>query len=121
MIKMICLVKRKSGLSREEFVEYYERNHIPLAASHMPLAVAYTRRYLGAGVAPHWAANGEEPDYDVITEIWFETQDDVDKTLAGIALPEVAAVIIPDEDKFLDRDKSRMLFVVEERNQIGTY
>ena len=39
MIKVFGYLKRKPGLSVQEFADYYEDNHVPLVLSkaHMPL------------------------------------------------------------------------------------
>jgi len=36
MVKTIALIKRKPGLSREEFIRHYEEVHAPLALKHVP-------------------------------------------------------------------------------------
>ena len=36
MIKVIVLVKRKEGISREEFYKYWKEVHGPFVAKHIP-------------------------------------------------------------------------------------
>ncbi|MFT5417340.1 MAG: hypothetical protein ACI915_003677, partial [Gammaproteobacteria bacterium] len=36
MFKVIILIKRKNGMSVEEFRNYYEAKHAPLGASKIP-------------------------------------------------------------------------------------
>ena len=43
MIKIMLLVNRKSGISREEFRRHYEEVHAPLASSHLRHLVRYVR------------------------------------------------------------------------------
>ncbi len=112
MIKTIALLKRKSGLSHEQFVEYYENRHAPFIRSMLPGIVEYRRNYLdpdGAHVSP-----GAAPvDFDVITEIWFADRAAYDEAMAVLARPDNWAALVADEGNLFDRDKTRM-FVVRE-------
>ena len=70
MFKCIALLRRKPGLSREDFIDYYERQHAPLIRRLLPGIIDYRRNYVeleGAFLFP-----GAAPiDFDVITEIWL--------------------------------------------------
>jgi len=116
VIKIVCLVKRKPGMSIEQFVDYYENHHRHLALKHMPTVCRYTRRYIVASGSPVWGEPAGESEYDSVTEAWFENQQTLDETLAHIGQPEVAEVIIADEERFLDRSKSKKYIVVNERD-----
>ena len=39
MHKVAALIKRKPGLTRAEFMDYYERSHAPLARKSFPQLV----------------------------------------------------------------------------------
>jgi uncharacterized protein (TIGR02118 family) len=83
MIKSITLIKRKPGLSREEFIKYYEEVHVPLSLKHFPTFRRYVRNYV---VAPFGT---EEPDFDCIMEVWFDDAEGaqaVSDALGGIVL-----------------------------------
>jgi len=110
MIKSMTLIKRKPGLSREEFITHYEEVHAPLALKHFPTFKRYVRNYV---IAP---PDAEEPDFDCITEIWF---DDIEGAMAvtealGDYKTEVGRIFLDDEEKFMDRG-SRVSFLVDER------
>ena len=110
MIKSVTLIKRKPGLSREEFIQYYEEVHAPVAVKYFPTFKKYVRNY----VIPSPDAKG--PDFDCITEIWFE---DVRAAMAvtealGNYDTEIGRIFLQDEEKFMDR-KSKISFLVEER------
>lgn len=109
MTKSIALLRRRADLSRQQFIDYYERRHAPLILSLLPGIVEYRRNFAlfdGAYVNP-----GAAPfDFDVVTELWFA---DYDAAMAVAVLPDVAARIAADEANFLDRSATRM-FVVEE-------
>lgn len=123
MIKIVCLFKRKLGMSRDEFIAYYEGNHAPLIARLLPQPYRYQRSYVvpgsmlsddsaSAGLAGQPQARPEL--FDVITEAWFHTQDDFDSMLAARNDPEVARIIKADEENFMDR-RQNIVFIAEER------
>lgn len=111
MIKLVCLLKRKSGMPFEDFIAYYESNHAPLAANYLQNACHYERRYIKPYGNP---VEGKlyEPDYDVVTEIWFKDRATLDATMGNIANPEIAAIFEEDEMHLFDRTNIR-LFTVE--------
>lgn len=113
MIKFIGLLKRRSDLSFEEFVEYYENNHAPLATKYLPTALHYQRRYLKPNALDHQPSSADaEGMYDCLTEVWYEDRAAMDAELALLARPETVELIIEDEEKFLDRSQLRF-FIIE--------
>ena len=113
MIKSIALLRRRADLSREAFIDYYERHHAPLILSLMPGIVDYRRNF--ATFEGAFVNDGAAPfDFDVVTELWFADQATYDAAIAAATAPDVAARIAADEENFLDRTGTRM-FVVEER------
>ncbi len=110
MIKSMTLIKRKPGLSREEFIKHYEEVHAPLALKHFPTFKRYVRNYVIT------LPGAEEPEFDCITEIWFG---DIEGAMAvtealGDYKTEIGRVFLDDEEKFMDRG-SRVSFLVDER------
>ncbi|QDX79891.1 hypothetical protein B9N43_00655 [Denitratisoma sp. DHT3] len=106
MIKSIAMMKRKPGISHEEFVRYYEEVHAPLGLKHFPFA-----RYVRNFVKP--IPGQEEPPFDVITEFWFANEDDHRKALEFNATP-AAKIFREDEDRFMDSSKT-VGYLVDER------
>ena len=118
MVKITALLKRRAGLSFEDFITHYENRHAPLALSHMTSAVRYCRKYLRPLTKAAEDANGThgvETDFDAITELWVEDHAAAERTFAELAQPLAAAEIAADEERFLDRGKLRLFLVVEER------
>jgi len=119
MIKLIGLFRRKPGMSREEFIHYYENRHAPLIKSLMPQLCEYRRSYpladgtFEAGHVP--AAKGEA--YDVITECWFASQEAFDEMTKVTMDPETSGRIAEDEANFLDRERMVMFLVDERRTE----
>lgn len=114
MFKCIALLKRKAGLSRAAFIDYYETQHAPLIRRLLPGIIDYRRNYVdleGAFVFP-----GAAPiDFDVITEIRLADRLAYDRFTAAAAEADIARQIAEDEENFLDRSATRMM-VVEERD-----
>jgi hypothetical protein len=110
------MVRRKIGLSRNEFREYYESNHVPLALRLLPFFSEYKRNYPDQNekYAPVHVVNAAaEPGFDVITEICFESRADYDRMLVALADPEIGRLMAEDEDKFIDRSCISMYLVEE--------
>lgn len=120
MFKIITLIKRREGMSREEFVNYYEEVHAKLAEKYLTgKAVKYFRRYLTS--LPHSAGDEiGEPEFDASMEMWFADIEQWRSTLAIISAPDVAKLIIEDEEKFVDRTKLYLFSVEECESGLGT-
>jgi len=110
MIKTITMLKRKPGMSLEDFIAYYESHHRLIGEKVLKShAVRYSRRYLQPRIDRTGAVS--EPDHDVLTEVWFPDQAAADTTARSIAAH--AAEIAADEEKLFDRSKQRSFGVVE--------
>ena len=118
MIKLILLLKFKSGMSQKEGISYYEKDHVPLILRTFPgFILDYRRNYVlfdsmflpkhmeGPPPAP--------PPFDIITELWFESREVYERITAAMADPVLGDEIARDEAKFLDRT-SMTMFLVEE-------
>jgi hypothetical protein len=114
MIKMIFMLKRRPGMSREAFIERYENGHAQLGAKHVGDAARYVRRYLEP-IPELFTGEVIEPDHDVITELWFDSQDQYERAMQRLAEPDAVAEIVADEEGLFDRSKHRV-FMVDERD-----
>lgn len=110
MYKCIALLRRKAGLSRDELIHYYETRHAPLIKSLLPEIRDYRRNFVDAAA---YGRFGEAPEFDVVTELWFDDRASYEAFIARCAEPEVARKIAEDEENVFDRSATR-LFVVEE-------
>ena len=113
MIKMISLVPRKPGMSREDFIAHYENRHVRLILSLFPLTARYIRNYpLTQNL--HYAGS-LDIHYDAVTEIWYASEKDYQSTMADFAQnPEKFRLLSEDEERFCDK-KNMVMFLVEER------
>mgnify|MGYP001494661627 FL=1 len=120
MIAMILLLKRKPGMTREQFRRHYETSHVMLAKKHLGhLFHDYRRHYVGDVIAMRGeevVVNGvEEGAYDVITKIVFRDQAALDEFWRIYAIPEVFAELRADEQAFLDMPTMRVNICEEVR------
>jgi EthD domain len=114
MIKTLAFLTRKPGMSREAFIERYETQHAPLGVRVMPTAKRYIRRYVkpvGEGYPV--------PDFDVITEAWFEDTTAYTRAMDALMKPDTAALIAEDEEQQFDRSKMHFAVVEEHETQLA--
>jgi hypothetical protein len=108
MIKLVSLFHRRPGMTKEEFIAYYEQYHRKIGEKVLGgYATRYVRRYLTS------AAEVTEDDPDVLMEIWFPDRATHDACFAAIAEPDQMAEILADEERLFDRSRMRS-FTVEE-------
>lgn len=74
MVKMIITIKRREGMTHEEFVHYQREIHRPLLMS-IPEAKRYIRRFVVS--YPILAPGYSGPDYDSVVEAWFDSMKDM--------------------------------------------
>jgi uncharacterized protein (TIGR02118 family) len=122
MIKLTFCLVRRPHLTREEFQAYWRNTHAPLVAS-----VAETlqiRRYVqlhslpeAANVAIRQARNAP-PEFDGVAELWFDSLESLAENGARPEAQAAGAVLLEDERKFIDLEKSP-LWWGEERLIVG--
>jgi uncharacterized protein (TIGR02118 family) len=99
MVKLVAFLKRREGMTPEEFYEHWEGTHGPLIRSTPELARHIVRYEQHRRVPePSWAGTA---GYDGVTIQWLES---VDAFRAFCAEPAYAELILPDEEKFLDKE-----------------
>lgn len=103
MIKLMFLMKRRQGMSRAEFREYYENRHAPFMLGVVGKPAEYRRNY---------TVDPAESEYDAITEIVYTDAADLAAAQAAMAHPDNADRIREDEARFVDPASVRA-FVVD--------
>jgi uncharacterized protein (TIGR02118 family) len=106
MIKVIELIKRKEGMSLEDFSRYWEEEHGPLIARIIPNLRRYVQNHpikLGSG----------EPPIDGIAELWFDDFESWRES-ADWVLGETGKELHEAEEKFTDKSKFKA-FICEEK------
>lgn len=109
-VTLITLLKRRSGMSKPEFITYYEAHHRLIGEQVLRgYATRYVRRFLHP-------ADGTDQDHDadVVLEIDFPDAETRDACFAAMADPAIMEMIAADEEKLFDRSRIRT-FAVEER------
>ena len=110
MIKTIALIKRKEGITREEFVKHYKEVHAPLALEYLPQIKRYIRNHIiDTGI--------EGPNFDCISEFWFDSIEDAVQ-VAEFAQSDAGQIIRDDEQKFMDSSQTVSFLVEENISQI---
>jgi len=102
MIKVIYLIRRKPGMSSEDFHRYWREVHGAIAA-RIPGLRRYVQCHAVAG------PDGVAPDYDGAAEVWF---DDMEAVLRTVDSPEYAAAR-EDEGRFIDLERTTAIFAEE--------
>lgn len=117
MIKVVTLLTRKPGMSREAFIEHYETHHRKIGEKYLSgFAVKYQRRYLQS--AGFREQEGEEPPFDVLMEIWYPDQGTLSAALAVLSTDEAQAEITADEERLFDRGLIRSYTVEEYESEM---
>ena len=112
MIKVFGYLKRKPGLTPQEFADYYERNHVPLVLSKAFMPMVYKRNYIQRG--DDFNIEGDEIGFDCMTELVFTDRDNLTAWMSSLGGDEIAL----DEANFIDRAATRS-YVVDERTSAG--
>jgi uncharacterized protein (TIGR02118 family) len=102
VVKAIYLIRRKPGMSIEDFHRYWREVHGAIAAR-----IPGMRRY----VQCHALGGTDAPpaDYDGAAEAWF---DDMAAVRLALASPEYAAARA-DEARFIDLERTSIVFTEE--------
>jgi uncharacterized protein (TIGR02118 family) len=101
MLKIVALVEKREEMAWEEFLEYWDEEHVKVI-SKVPNLKRYT-------IAP--AIKPEDAPYDGIAELYFESTEAIQEGFTE----ELDREIREDEDEFLERVDT---FVAAEQTQI---
>ncbi len=112
MIKLISPMKRRPGISIEEFREYYEKKHRVIGEKYLAgFATKYMRRFTNS--LPDHSGKVRDPEFDVILEVWYPDMETYNACIAKLREPNIAQEIREDEAKLFDLNYKRSYFVEE--------
>jgi hypothetical protein len=110
MVKIFAFLTKREDLETQAFIDYYENHHVPLISSLAPTPIVYKRNYLVRGDDLNRREDGTI-DFDVVTELVFA---DREAYLAWGAAVGRGEQVAQDEERFLDRSRTRA-YVIEEQ------
>ena len=117
MIKVVTLLTRKPGMSRDAFIEHYETHHRKIGEKYLSgFATKYQRRYMQS--AGFRGQDGDAPPFDVLMEIWYPDQEALNGALAVLSTEEAQAEIVADEKRLFDRELIRSYTVEEYESEM---
>ncbi len=111
MIKISALLVRKSGMTRDEFQEYWRRVHGPSIIS-IPEVRRRAAKYVQANTLPNWFPflAGDGPLYDGVAEIWCNSIEDAQQIFAE---PKLLEVLTAGKEKFLEPGRTVILVTTQ--------
>lgn len=108
-ITVITLLKRRDGMSKADFIAYYEEHHRRIGES---VLAGYATRYIRRFLHPTDGVD-QVCDADVVMEIDFPDAATRDACFAALGDAATVAMIAEDEERLFDRSRIRT-FSVEE-------
>lgn len=119
MIKMVYCVRKRKGMSAEDFHSYWRNKHSENVKSVQQdiRALRYVQSHTCAPEinAALVASRGLAPAYDGITEVWWQSADELNTALASPEGQKAMQFLIEDESTFIDFSESRV-FMTEEHD-----
>ena len=111
MLRLVFALRRQAQLSVDAFQSYWRETHGPLVASvASDLGI---RRYVQVhtlddpfNAAASASRGGMEPAYDGVAELWFDSEAAVAATLASEKGAAAGALLLADEQRFIDLPNS---------------
>jgi uncharacterized protein (TIGR02118 family) len=118
MLKLVYCVRRLPTMSPEEFRDYWLNNHGPLVKKHAP--ALRMKRY----VQSHWLDNPElqasasvprgiPNSYDGLTEVWWDSLEDMVAAAQSPEGQEANRILAEDEARFVDCANSAIFISTE--------
>ena len=105
MIKCIYFLKRKSGMTPEEFHKYWRDVHAPIAGD-----IPGVKKYILCYPLPS-EFKDKEPAYDGIAEMWYDSE----KSLAKAMASEAWKISGKDGEVFIDQASSKSMICGEDK------
>lgn len=117
MFTIAWLLRRKPGITFEQFRDHYETSHAELGKTYLGhLLLGYRRHYNQPRVPGPDGASALDRvfaakawDYDVITEWDLPDEAALEQVFAILADPVIGRIFHDDEEHFLDRGSVRLI------------
>ncbi|HEY3484018.1 MAG TPA: EthD domain-containing protein [Ilumatobacteraceae bacterium] len=121
MVRIVYCLRRKPGMSVDEFQRYWREVHAPLVAERAALLGVKKYQQVHT-VLPEvnallQARNGGSPEpFDGVAELWFENLDALGSQ--DPAVQQASADLLEDERKFIDLEASP-IWIADEHVIVG--
>lgn len=99
MYTAVYLLKARPGMSRAEFVDYYENVHSKFI-EHVPGVRHYVRRYVTLESSS--AGPDDSLDFDVIMEVGFDSREAFERSYGEFVRTEHGTAMRADEGNLFD-------------------
>jgi uncharacterized protein (TIGR02118 family) len=117
MVKLVYVIRRREGMAPEEFRRYWLEDHAPKveAVAKGIRACRYVQSHtidtpLNAAFVE---SRGLSPFFDGITEVWWDSLDDLEAAASSPEGAEALQMLLEDEQRFIDLGRST-IFMTEE-------
>lgn len=117
MVKLVYCLRRRADVSPEEFYRYWLNTHGPKVkdAAEAMRALRYVQSHTCEAELNQAfvSLRGLAPAYDGITEVWWNSVEDLKAAMADPVAAEAMALLEEDESKFIDFSHSRVFMTTE--------
>jgi uncharacterized protein (TIGR02118 family) len=117
MIKLVYCLRRRADISPEEFHRYWLNTHGPKVkdAAGKMRALRYIQSHTCEPEVNQAfvTSRGLAPPYDGITEVWWNSIDDLKAAMADAAGAEAMATLREDESEFVEFSQSCVFMTTE--------
>lgn len=122
MLKAFYFLWRRSSMSRQQFVEYYENFHCALIDSHIPPQMDFRRHFpIWQGREGELQERGPAGPFDAMTAITYFDRDSFARAQHVYHSAPFNAIVTEDETQFLQREYIRLVVVDERTGHDGTW
>ena len=117
MVKLVYCIRRRSGMSLAEFRKHWRETHAPKVARFAE--ALHARRYVQSHTLDSVlnealrGARGAGPAYDGVTEVWWDSEDELASVMRAEEGAEAGRALLEDEQSFIDLGASS-IFLTEE-------
>ncbi|HEV2842841.1 MAG TPA: EthD domain-containing protein [Chthoniobacterales bacterium] len=117
MVKLVYCLRRLADVSPEEFYRYWLNTHAPKVkdAAEAMRALRYVQSHTCEAELNQAfvALRGLAPAYDGITEVWWNSIEDLKAAMATPVAAEAMALLQEDESHFIDFSQSCVFMTTE--------
>ena len=118
MIRLVFPLRRKAGMTREAFQDYWRHQHAPLVASFATdlniLRYVQTHTITDPMNEAARKARGDmEEEYDGVAELWWASEQQLTAQLQSERAAAAGAALLEDEKQFIDLEQSPIYFAYE--------